>query len=118
MTKLTRHYTRDERAESIYQYLVVDVPPGAGAIAVRLDYDRGETILDLGLIGPDRFCGWSGTERADVIVTEEWATPGYVPGQVAGAWQIVLGLHRVAPGGVDVRIEFSTPVERPEMPTA
>jgi hypothetical protein len=116
MNRLTRRYTRDERAESIYQYLVVEVPPGAGALEVTLDYDRSETILDLGLIGPDRFCGWSGSERANVVVTEEWATPGYLPGRVAGPWQIVLGLHRVAPGGVDVHLDVATPPDRPARP--
>jgi hypothetical protein len=113
---LTRRYTRDERAESIYQYLVVEVPPGAGALEVTLDYDRSETILDLGLVGPDRFCGWSGSERASVVVTEDWATPGYLPGRVAGPWQVVLGLHRVAPGGVDVRLDVATPPDRPAPP--
>ena len=70
MTTMSRRYTRDDRADSIYQYLVVDVPAGAAAIDVTLDYDRTETILDLGLIGPDRFCGWSGSERTNVVVTE------------------------------------------------
>jgi hypothetical protein len=116
VNRLTRRYTRDERAESVYQYLVVDVPDGAGALEVTLDYDRGETILDLGLIGPDRFCGWSGSERARVVVTEDWATPGYLPGRIAGPWQIVLGLHRVAPAGVDVHIDVATPPAPPERP--
>jgi hypothetical protein len=116
MTALTRHFTRDDRAESIYQYLVVDVGDGAGALEVTLDYDRSETILDLGLIGPDRFCGWSGSERARVVVTEDWATPGYLPGRVAGPWQIVLGLHRVAPVGVDVHLDVATSPNRPERP--
>ena len=61
---MTRHYTRNDRTESIYQYLVVDVPAGAGALEVTLEYDRSETTLDLGLIGPDQFRGWSGSERA------------------------------------------------------
>ena len=43
---------------------------------VTLDYDRTETILDLGLIGPDRFCGWSGSERANVVVTQRVGDAG------------------------------------------
>jgi hypothetical protein len=113
---MTRRYTRDDRAESIYQYLVVDVPPGAGALAVTLWYDRSDAVIDLGLIGPDRFCGWSGSERADVVVTHDWATPGYLPGAVAGPWQVVLGLHRVGPGGVDVHLDVVTPTEPPQRP--
>ena len=57
---MTRRYTRDERAESIYQYLVVDVPRTAAALEITLDYDSSENTLDLGLIGPDQFRGWSG----------------------------------------------------------
>jgi hypothetical protein len=113
---MTRRYTRDDRAESIYQYLVVDVPPEAGGLAVTLWYDRSDAIIDLGLIGPDRFCGWSGSERADVVVTRDWATPGYLPGAVAGPWQIILGLHRVGPGGVDVHLDVATPREPPQRP--
>ena len=62
---MTRHYTRSDRAETIYQYLVVDVPARAGALEVTLEYDRSETTLDLGLIGPDQFRGWSGSERTN-----------------------------------------------------
>jgi len=116
VSRMSRRYTRDDRADSIYQYLVVDVPAGAAAIDVTLDYDRTETTLDLGLIGPDRFCGWSGSERTNVVVTEEWATPGYLPGVVGGPWQVVLGLYRVAPGGVDVSIDIAAPDRRPAAP--
>ena len=114
--KLTRRYSREDRAESIYQYLVVEVPANAAALEVTLEYDRTETVLDLGLVGPDRFCGWSGSERTTVVVTEQWATPGYLPGAVAGPWQVVLGLYRVAPGGVDVAVHVSTPAVPPAAP--
>src|SRR5687767_14969060 len=108
MTRFERHYTRDDRAESIYQYIVVDAPSGAPAITVRLDYDRTDAVVDLGLIGPDRFGGWSGSERSVVSVTPTWATPGYIPGAIAGGWQVVLGLHRVGPAGVTVYLDVDT----------
>jgi hypothetical protein len=116
MTTLSRRYTREDRAESIYQYLVVEAPPRSGALELTLEYDRTDAVIDLGLIGPDRFRGWSGAERATVVVTPEWATPGYLPGVVAGPWQVVLGLHRVTPGGVDVSITVSTPIDPPAAP--
>jgi hypothetical protein len=118
MTTLTRHYTRDERAESVYQYLVVDVPAGAAALVVELDYDRTDAIVDLGLIGPDGFRGWSGSERSTVTITPDWATPGYVPGAVAGGWQVMLGLYRLAPAGVHVGVEVDTPTTAPLPPAA
>jgi hypothetical protein len=116
VSRMTRRYNRDDRAESIYQYLVVEVPANAGALEVTLDYDHTETILDLGLVGPDQFRGWSGSERSTIVVTEDWATPGYLPGVVGGPWQVVLGLYRVAPGGVDVTLDITTPDSAPEAP--
>jgi hypothetical protein len=114
--RLTRRYTREDRAESVYQYLDVEAPGHAAALEVTLEYDRTETILDLGLVGPDRFCGWSGSERTTVVVAEQWATPGYLPGTVAGPWQVVLGLYRVAPGGVDVAVNVSMLTDPPAAP--
>ena len=114
MTRFERHYTRDDRADDVYQYIVVDAPMGAPAITVRLDYDRTDAVVDLGLIGPHRFAGWSGGERSVVTVTPTWATPGYLPGEVAGGWQVVLGLHRVGPAGVTVYVDVeTTAVEQP-----
>lgn len=113
MTVLERHYTRDDRAESLYQYLVVEVPTHAEATTFRLDYDRDDAIVDLGLIGPDRFGGWSGSERGTVTVTPTWATPGYLPGVVVGGWQVILGLHRVGPAGVTVSIDVDASAVSP-----
>ena len=83
---------------------------------MTLEYDRTETILDLGLVGPDQFRGWSGSERSTVVVTQQWATPGYLPGPIAGPWQVVLGLYRVAPDGVDVSVHVETPARPPVAP--
>jgi len=83
MVVLKRHYTRADRAEGLYRYLVVEISKRAAAMTVRLDYDRTNAVVDLGLIGPDRFGGWSGSERNTVTVSPTWATPGYVPGVVA-----------------------------------
>jgi len=116
MTTFERHYTRDDRAESMYQYLVVEVPPGAPAITVQLDYDRTDAVVDLGLVGPDRFGGWSGGERSVVTVTPTWATPGYIPGEVVGGWQVILGLYRVGPAGVTVFVDVDTNAAPPPDP--
>lgn len=123
---LKRHYTRADRAAGLYQYLVVEIPKRAAAMTVRLDYDRANAVIDLGLIGPDRFGAWSGSERRTVTVSPTWATPGYVPGVVAGGWQVILGLHRVGPAGITVTIDVDTspaaappatmPPPRPERP--
>lgn len=104
MSVVRRHFTPDDRAASIYQYVPFDVPAGAAAFTVTLSYDRSRATVDLGLDGPDRFRGWSGGERSEVTVSPTWATPGYQPGEVPGEWRVVLGLYRVGADGVDVEV--------------
>lgn len=119
MTFERRHFTLDDRAASVYQYVPFEVPAGAAAFTVTLAYDRSAATVDLGLDGPDRFRGWSGGERSEVTVTPTWATPGYLPGEVVGTWNVVLGLYRVGPAGVDVQVGVDVhrlPVDAPAAP--
>lgn len=120
MSRITRRYTPDDRAESIYQYVPFDVPPSAAGVTVTFSYDRQAAIIDLGLFGPeDQFIGWSGGERSTVTVAHEWATPGYLPGMVPGEWRIIFGLHRVfAPVDVTISVEVhrTAPLEPPSPP--
>ena len=91
----------EHRTESIYQYLPVDLPPGAAGLRVTLTYDREAGVLDLGCVGAAGFRGWSGGARTSYVITREAATPGYLPGQLEpGVWQVMLGLHRVGEQGV------------------
>lgn len=99
-------WTRSDRAESIYRYLPVDVPPGADGLEVTLSYDRDGGVLDLGCVGPDGFRGWSGGARDRFAITAAEATPGYLPGPLEpGTWHVALGLHRVAAGGTAFEVE-------------
>src|SRR6185312_8734295 len=88
----------DDRAESRYRYLPVDVPPGAGTLRVSLSYDAsGGGVLDLGCFGPDGgFRGYSGGARTSFAIGPATATPGYLPGPLdSGQWQVFIGLYRV-----------------------
>jgi hypothetical protein len=116
-----RHFTLDDRAVSVYQYVPFEVPRGASAFTVTMAYDRSLATVDLGLDGPDRFRGWSGGERSEVTVAPTWATPGYQPGELAGEWRVVLGLYRVGGAGVDVEVGVEVhvdPVAPPPAPIA
>jgi hypothetical protein len=92
----------EDRAESDYQYLPVDVPPGARSLTVSLAYDRTAGVLDLGCFGPaDQFRGWSGGARSTFTIATYQATPGYLPGPLpAGTWRIALGLYRIPSEGL------------------
>jgi len=115
---VTRHggrWTLEDRFASAWHYLPVEVPPGTCALRAELEYERSGAIMDLGCLGPDGFRGWSGGARRSFVIGEQTASPGYLPGEPEpGTWQVVIGLHRVPPGGADYRLTVevsSTPGE-------
>lgn len=115
MSVVRGRWTPADRATSIYQYVPFEVPAGAAAVSVRLRYDRRRAVIDLGLFDPERFRGWSGSNKEGFVVNRERATPSYLPGPLpAGEWQVLLGLHRVADDGVDFELEIDLGAAEPE----
>ncbi|WP_051264768.1 CehA/McbA family metallohydrolase [Nakamurella lactea] len=108
MTVIRRTFTPQDRAAATWHYLPFDLPAAAGAFTVTLDIDRDDAVIDLGCHGPQGFRGWSGGARRSFCITDDAATPGYLPGVTAGGWQVVLGLHRVPAPGVRVTVEITT----------
>ena len=115
MTSQTLLYLRqpwlpDDRAEQQIRSIAVDVPRSAAALEVELAYAAGPgAVLDLGLESPTGYAGWSGGARSRLIVSAEWATPGYLPQPVEpGTWQVLLGLHRVPSAGVTMELTVRT----------
>lgn len=103
----------------MYQYVAFDVPPGARAVSARLRYDRNRAVLDLGLLDPHGFRGWSGSNKENFAVTARKATPGYLPGPLLpGEWQILFGLHRIPDEGIDFEIDLDFSTVEPELPPA
>lgn len=103
-----------DRAASPYRCVPFQVPPGVTCIGVRYEYEAGN-ILDIGLVDPEieafparrSFRGWSGSARREFFLSEVGATPGDVPGPIqTGTWQVIVGLHRIKPGGCRYRIEI------------
>lgn len=68
-----------------------------------------KNIIDLGLISPDGSqVGASGSDKVEITVSEEYATPGYRPTRILpGDWQIIVGAYKVEPTGLDVVYEVS-----------
>ncbi|HEX9034016.1 MAG TPA: CehA/McbA family metallohydrolase [Streptosporangiaceae bacterium] len=98
-------WTIEDRCESAWHYLPIDIPPGADALRVELDYDTSAAVLDLGCFSPSGFRGWSGGARQNFVVAARSATPGYLPGPLEpGTWHVVIGLHRVPAAGVRYRL--------------
>ncbi|MGC9530629.1 MAG: CehA/McbA family metallohydrolase [Candidatus Bipolaricaulaceae bacterium] len=101
-----------------YRLLPFSVPPGTRRLEVRFTFERsGGSVLDLGLFDPrghqfgraEGFRGWSGSARHHVIITENAATPGYLPGPLyPGTWHVLLGLYKIAPQGCPYRVEVES----------
>lgn len=113
---------------SRYAYVPFDVPPHAVRVSVSYQYDRAEgaNTIDIGLFDarstgsdtdPRGFRGWSGGRRSKFSISRTEATPGYLPGELpAGTWRIILGLYKVAPGGVDVSFKIGIETEENRAP--
>lgn len=112
------HYGPRDALAGRYQYVPFEVPAGTTRVEVGYRYDKagGLNVVDLGLmepgsleLGTTAFRGWSGGERSEIFVANDAATPGYWPGPIpAGRWHVQLGLYKVGPDGIDVRITVAT----------
>ena len=127
--RVTHHFTHVDREANVYHETPFEVPGGAPAVSVVLAYDRASAVVDLGVFDPERFRGWSGSARDGFVITPAAATPGYLPGPLPpGTWNVLLGLHQLPPGGVDVTVTAAveaaplppeeSPPSRPERPPA
>jgi len=110
VTTYTQRWTLDDRAESVWHSLPVDVPPGCAGLSVTLTVPPIEdAVIDLGCEGANGWRGWSGGARQAFAITPEAATPGYLAGDLEpGTWWVVIGLHRVPVEGVELVVEAST----------
>jgi hypothetical protein len=105
VTRFAGRWTLEDRFQTPWQYLGVEVPAGSYALRAELEYERSGAVMDLGCIGAGGFRGWSGGARRSFVITPAAATPGYLPGELEpGTWLVMIGLHRVPPGGADYQV--------------
>lgn len=105
-----RRWTLDDRAESMWHTLPVEIPPGCDGLSVRLEGPvADDVVVDLGCDGTSGWRGWSGGARRDFGITPAAATPGYLPGELEpGTWHVVIGLHRLPLDGVELTVTAET----------
>lgn len=109
--------------EKRYATVPFEVAAGHRQVHIRYDYtDRidsdptvfGGNTLDIGIFDPrgtatgsPGFRGWSGSNKLELVIGDDWATPPYAPGPIqAGTWHVLLGPYKVGPRGCDWRVEI------------
>lgn len=108
--------------EKRYTLVPFEIAPGHRQLHIRYEYtDRidsdptlfGGNTLDIGIFDPrgthtgsEGFRGWSGSNKLELVIAEDWATPPYAPGPIQrGTWNVLLGPYKVGPRGCDWRVE-------------
>ncbi|MFL6429120.1 MAG: CehA/McbA family metallohydrolase [Acidobacteriaceae bacterium] len=89
-----------EQADS-YVLAPFEVPSGIKRLDVSFTYTGKEdkTTLDLGLLDPERFRGWSGGNKHAFSVGIADATPSYLPGPLPpGTWKLLIGVAYLGEG--------------------
>lgn len=91
--------TIDGTEHQTYREAPFIVPAGVTRVTIRFDYDKSNhTVIDLGLLDPQRFRGWSGGSKALLTLSPSDATPSYLPGPVvAGRWRLLMGVPNARP---------------------
>ena len=94
-----------------------ELSPGVESVTISYSYsgDDGSSVIDLGLfepgpltLGTPAFRGYSGGAQRTITVGRNTASPGYKAGPLpAGLWHVMLGMYKVAPAGVDVKITIT-----------
>jgi hypothetical protein len=116
-----RHFDPADRESGRFQYVPFDVASGTEELTISCRYsgDDGTNVIDLGVfepgsleIGTPAFRGYSGGAQRTITVGRNSASPGYRAGPLPpGRWHVLLGLYRVAPGGVDVTVDVTRSLE-------
>jgi hypothetical protein len=84
-----------------YVLVPFEVPAGVKRLDISFSYTGREdhTTLDLGLLDPQRFRGWSGGNKHAFTIGIADATPSYLPGPLpAGTWKLLIGVAHLGEG--------------------
>jgi PHP domain-containing protein len=98
---LDLHGTIIHQQTDSYVTVPFEVPPDIQRLDVSFTYTGREdhTTLDLGLLDPQRFRGWSGGNKHEFSVGIADATPSYLPGPLPpGTWKLLIGVAYLGEG--------------------
>lgn len=102
--------------KDLHQYIgrSFSLPDSVKRLRIEFSYNGKDqrTTIDIGLMDPVRFRGWSGGARNVFTISAEDATPGYLPGLLPGGeWKLLLGIPNIREGVVseyEARIYIET----------
>ncbi len=91
--------------EEKYFYLPFFVPENTVKMKIELSFDGSHTI-DLGLCDcNNKQNGTAGGARKTIVISENYATPGYTPCvPEAGEWRVMIGAYRISGEGVKITV--------------
>lgn len=132
--KLTARFEPSE--ERTFRHVPFEVPEGIGQLHLSISYNNrigsnpmlsGGNTLDIGLFdeqgtesGGPGLRGWSGSERTEITVDRDWATPPYRAGDPgAGTWHLLFGAYKVDPEhglDIDITVTFDAGQQPPDAP--
>jgi hypothetical protein len=86
-----------------HQILTIPFQVSAGTVRISMQFNwtgrESRTALDVGLLGPTGFRGWSGGDKNEFTLALADATPSYLPGPLSpGQWKLILGVPNIRPG--------------------
>ncbi|MBS1814191.1 MAG: PHP domain-containing protein [Acidobacteria bacterium] len=94
---ITLHGSVTRADYETYKELPFTVPAGVTRISVEYTYDRSQhTVIDIGLLDPQRFRGWAGGAKTFFTVSESDTTPAFLSGPIVpGTWKILFGIPNI-----------------------
>ncbi|HEX6497124.1 MAG TPA: CehA/McbA family metallohydrolase [Acidobacteriaceae bacterium] len=99
--ELDLHGTIASDQTDSYVLVPFEVPSGIKRLDVSFTYTGNEdhTTLDLGLLDPEHFRGWSGGNKHAFSIGIADATPSYLPGPLPpGTWKLLIGVAYLGEG--------------------
>ncbi|MCG2792107.1 MAG: CehA/McbA family metallohydrolase [Weeksellaceae bacterium] len=94
---LTLKGSVDRKSFQTYLEVPFAIPDNVKRMTVYFTYNRNQrTTIDLGILDPEKFRGWSGGTRDSFTISDQDATPGYLAGALpAGQWKLLLGIPNI-----------------------
>ena len=104
-TKIIKEFTRKD----LHQHFEVpfDVTEDVDVIILgfKVVSDKPADLIELGLRDPEKMRGWTGVVRSEVVITKEYATPGYLAGDlIPGEWCFLISTYDVPENGCRVEL--------------